>query len=103
MFGKELGLGEDASGLLVFEEDTPIGVPLSRAFPDIEDVILEVSVTPNRGDCLSIIGVAREIAALTGKTVKIPTVDLDESGGDITMNLPWKCRILICVHVTSQR
>ncbi|MDA8407738.1 MAG: phenylalanine--tRNA ligase subunit beta [Deltaproteobacteria bacterium] len=84
---KELGLGEDASGLLVFGEDTPIGVPLRRAFSDVEDVILEVSVTPNRGDCLSIIGVAREIAALTGKTVKLPTVDLEESGGDVNNEL----------------
>ncbi len=84
---KELGLGEDASGLLVFGEDTPVGVPLIQVFPGIEDVILEVSVTPNRGDCLSIIGVAREIAALTGKTVKLPTVDFEESGGDINNEL----------------
>ncbi|MGC8658562.1 MAG: phenylalanine--tRNA ligase subunit beta [Desulfomonilaceae bacterium] len=76
---KELGLGEDASGLLVFDRATPVGVPLTEAFPDVEDVILEVSITPNRGDCLSILGVAREIAALTGVSVRMPQFAVLES------------------------
>lgn len=84
---KELGLGEDASGLLVFDGDTPVGVTLIDAFPDIEDVILEVSVTPNRGDCLSILGVAREIAALTGTTVRMPRLDMRESNQDVNDDL----------------
>ena len=69
---KELGLGEDASGLLVFDPDTPIGLSLTSAMDFIEDFILETSVTPNRGDCLSILGVARELAALIGCPYKKP-------------------------------
>ncbi|MGC8602376.1 MAG: phenylalanine--tRNA ligase subunit beta, partial [Desulfomonilaceae bacterium] len=84
---KELGLGEDSSGLLIFDEDTEVGVPLPQAFRDIEDVLFEISVTPNRGDCLSILGVAREIAALTGKSVRLPVFDLRESNRDINDEL----------------
>jgi len=63
---KELGLGEDASGVLVFDDAVEPGVPLNEAFPFIEDTILEISITPNRGDCLSVLGIAREVAALSG-------------------------------------
>ncbi|MCX5873567.1 MAG: phenylalanine--tRNA ligase subunit beta [Deltaproteobacteria bacterium] len=84
---KELGLGEDASGILVFEGEIRAGLPLSVAFPDIEDVILEISVTPNRGDCLSIIGVAREIAALTQETFGMPEFRLRECSRDINDEL----------------
>ncbi len=76
---KELGLGEDASGILVFDADVTSGVPLPQAFPYIEDFILETSVTPNRGDCLSILGTAREVAALLGVPWRIPEFDLQES------------------------
>lgn len=79
---RELGLGEDASGLLVFDPDTPIGLPLASAMDFIEDFVLETSVTPNRGDCLSILGVARELAALIGCQYRRPLsqpVECDES------------------------
>ncbi|MDQ7781536.1 MAG: phenylalanine--tRNA ligase subunit beta [Desulfomonilaceae bacterium] len=76
---KELGLGEDASGILVFEEGTKVGVPLTDAYPLVEDYILETSVTPNRGDCLSILGIAREVAALLGRPWKVPTFAIQES------------------------
>jgi phenylalanyl-tRNA synthetase beta chain len=64
----ELGLGDDASGLLILSPDAKIGAPISDLFP--EDTILDVEITPNRGDLLSHFGLAREIAALTGKKLK---------------------------------
>lgn len=80
---KELGLTDDHSGILVLDPTTPVGLPLPQAVPYIEDTILEVSVTPNRGDCLSIIGIAREVAAFTGRQWRIPTVTLQEGNTSI--------------------
>src|SRR5207249_6759852 len=64
----ELGLGEDASGLLILSSDAKIGAPIGDLFPT--DTILDVEITPNRGDLLSHFGLACEIAALTGKKLK---------------------------------
>jgi phenylalanyl-tRNA synthetase beta chain len=64
----ELGLGEDASGLLILSPDAKVGAPIADLFP--ADTILDVEITPNRGDLLSHFGLAREIAALTGKKTK---------------------------------
>src|SRR5213596_4023261 len=64
----ELGLGEDASGLLILSPDAKVGAPIGDLFP--ADTILDVEITPNRGDLLSHFGLAREIAALTGKKLK---------------------------------
>lgn len=65
--GKELGFSEDSAGLLILSPDAKIGTPLSDLFPS--DTILDVEITPNRGDLLSHYGLAREIAALTNKKV----------------------------------
>jgi len=64
----ELGLGEDAAGLLILSPEAKIGAPIGDLFP--ADTILDVEITPNRGDLLSHFGLAREIAALTGKKLK---------------------------------
>src|SRR6185503_14848367 len=64
----ELGLGTDSSGLLILSPDTKIGAPIADLFP--ADTILDVEITPNRGDLLSHFGLAREIAALTGNKLK---------------------------------
>jgi phenylalanyl-tRNA synthetase beta chain len=61
--GKELGLSDDASGLLILPGNLVPGTPLARAL-GLEDTVLEVNVTPNRGDALSHLGVAREAAAV---------------------------------------
>ena len=66
----ELGLGDDASGLLILSPDAKIGMPIGDLFP--ADTILDVEITPNRGDLLSHFGLAREIAALTGKKLREP-------------------------------
>ena len=65
---KELGLGEDASGLLILSLDAKIGARIADLFP--ADSILDVEITPNRGDLLSHFGLAREIAALTGNALR---------------------------------
>jgi phenylalanyl-tRNA synthetase beta chain len=80
---KELGLGEDASGILIFEDAVDPGMALNEAFPFIEDTILEVSITPNRGDCLSMLGIAREVAALSGVAWTKPQFSLVESSTSI--------------------
>jgi phenylalanyl-tRNA synthetase beta chain len=63
----ELGLGEDASGLLILSPGAKIGAPIADLFP--ADTILDVEITPNRGDLLSHFGLAREIAALTDNKI----------------------------------
>jgi phenylalanyl-tRNA synthetase beta chain len=66
----ELGLGEDASGLLILSPDAKVGAPIVDLFP--ADTILDVEITPNRGDLLSHFGLAREIAALTAQPLRLP-------------------------------
>lgn len=80
---KELNLGDDASGLWILPNDISLGIPLDEAL-GIEDTILDVSITPNRGDCLSVIGIAREVAAIYGKQVKYPAMTLPEEGPPVT-------------------
>src|SRR5258705_9051763 len=78
----ELGLGEDASGLLILSPDAKIGAPIADLFP--ADTILDIEITPNRGDLLSHSGLAREIAALGGKKLKTtapePNIETEKSG-----------------------
>jgi phenylalanyl-tRNA synthetase beta chain len=62
---KELGLADASSGILELPEDAPVGAPL-RNYLDLDDTVLELSVTANRGDAMSILGIAREVAALSG-------------------------------------
>src|SRR5262249_46626488 len=64
----ELGLGSDAAGLLILSPQAKVGAPISNLFPS--DAILDVEITPNRGDLLSHFGLAREIAALTGTKLR---------------------------------
>ncbi|OUS12637.1 phenylalanine--tRNA ligase subunit beta [Gammaproteobacteria bacterium 53_120_T64] len=61
--GDELGLNEDASGIMVLPDDAPLGQTLNE-FYGLDDRIIEVDLTPNRGDCLSIQGLAREVGVL---------------------------------------
>jgi len=68
---RELGLGDDSDGILPLNTDEPPGTPLLRALP-AGDVRLELDVLPNRPDLLSHLGVARELAALTGKELRGP-------------------------------
>jgi phenylalanyl-tRNA synthetase beta chain len=68
---RELGLAESSDGILELPHDAPVGTDL-RAYLDLNDAVLEVNVTPNRGDAMSVLGIAREVVALTGAQLKTP-------------------------------
>ena len=76
----ELGLGDDHDGILVLDEDAPVGAPLAEY---LGDAILNAEVTPNRPDCLSILGVAHEVAAIGGGRVTEPDLSYPEEGEPI--------------------
>ncbi|MFP2903799.1 phenylalanine--tRNA ligase subunit beta [Pyxidicoccus sp. 3LFB2] len=76
---KELGLSEESSGLLILSADTKPGTPIADAL-GLDDVVLEVNVTPNRPDALSHLGVAREVGVVTGAALKVPQPKPAESG-----------------------
>lgn len=70
---RELGLSEDHGGLLVLPGDAPVGANI-REYLDLDDAILTLKMTPNRGDCLSMVGIARDLAAVTGAELRVPSV-----------------------------
>jgi phenylalanyl-tRNA synthetase beta chain len=76
----ELGLGEGHEGIVVLPEDAPLGMPLDEY---MGDAVLDLELTPNRLDCLSVLGVAHEVGALTGKTVKEPEISYPEDGAPV--------------------
>lgn len=92
----ELGLGPDASGLMALESALTPGTPIKQALA-LSDTVFDIDLTPNRSDCLSIIGIAREIAAIQGNAIKHPRVQLPEGKGDInaltsvTIDAPDHC------------
>src|SRR5919205_337830 len=82
--GDELNLTTDADGILILPPETPIGVGLTELYGDI---VLDVDVKPNRGDALSLIGLAREVSAATGATVRWPSIEIADSGESIEDSL----------------
>ena len=70
---KELGLSDDAAGLLALPADAAVGADL-RAALALDDALIELKVTPNRADCLSMVGLARDIAAATGSPLALPEI-----------------------------
>ena len=76
----ELGIGEDHLGIMILPEDAPIGAPLSDY---LGDKVLDLDVTSNRPDCLSILGIAHEIAALTGNSIRESATQYPEEGEPI--------------------
>jgi phenylalanyl-tRNA synthetase beta chain len=92
----ELGLSEEASGLLLLDGGVAPGTPVAAAL-GLEDVLLEVNVTPNRPDALSHLGIAREVAAIVGAKVRMPAPELAEGGGPasdavkVRIEAPEKC------------
>lgn len=69
--GRELGLGEDHAGILELPADAPVGASI-RDYLGLDDTIFTIKLTPNKADCLSVLGVAREVAAITGATLNVP-------------------------------
>jgi phenylalanyl-tRNA synthetase beta chain len=82
--GDELHITSDAEGILILPPATPLGVQLSDLYGD---VVLDVDVKPNRGDALCLIGLAREVAAATGATVRWPEIAVAEFGPPVTDHL----------------
>jgi phenylalanyl-tRNA synthetase beta chain len=79
---KELGLAEDASGLMILPPDAPVGQPFAEFLGrGGGDVVFDLEVTPNRPDLNSVIGIAREIAAVTGNPLRLPEARLVEAAG----------------------
>ena len=70
---KELGIAEEASGLLILPADAPVGQSI-RQYLDLDDNQFELKLTPNRADCLSLLGIAREVGAITGAATSLPVV-----------------------------
>ena len=79
----ELTIGAADGGILELDESLTVGTPLADAL-DLRDTVLDVSITPNRSDCLSVIGMAREVSALFDQPLRIPTYSLPITGPSIT-------------------
>ncbi|MFP4499744.1 MAG: phenylalanine--tRNA ligase subunit beta [Candidatus Hydrogenedentota bacterium] len=75
----ELGLGDDHAGLLLLNPDIPVGAD-AKPYLGLDDVVFDIEVIPNRGDWASMIGVARELAALLAQELTLPQVQVTESG-----------------------
>jgi len=82
----ELGVGEDAGGLLILPEDAPVGVRFDE-YMNLPDTVLDIYVTANRPDCACMVGVARELAAMLGNQLWEPPTEVVESGGTPVDNL----------------
>ncbi len=91
---KELGLSEDASGLLALAPDAVIGLSV-RDLLDLDDQVFTTKPTPNRGDCLSVLGLAREVAALAGVPLKWqvppPVAPVIDDAVDVAVDAPADC------------
>src|SRR5919204_4320934 len=105
----ELGFSDTSAGILILSSQASVGESLASHM-HLRDVALEVNVTPNRPDCLSLFGIAREIAALAGVPLRSPDTRINEAGGPIesmtsvTVEAPELCpryaaRVISRVHV----
>lgn len=86
----ELGLSDTSEGILHLPDDAPLGVDL-RAYMDLDDQVIDIDLTPNRGDCLSILGLAREVSAIFEK----PTRALPKASDHLeaTSSLGFQCHV----------
>jgi phenylalanyl-tRNA synthetase beta chain len=91
---RELGLSDDHAGLLLLDADAPIGADV-RALLELDDSILTIKLTPNRADCLSVVGVAREVAAISGAPLNLPEFAAVPAVGEhrlpVTVEAPDLC------------
>ena len=90
----ELGLGEESDGIISLPADAPVGESLS-SYLQLPDAVVDFDLTPNRGDCFSVLGIARDVAALTGAEMKPATVDTIAASIDdvhqVEIGLPQGC------------
>ncbi|MDA0337230.1 MAG: phenylalanine--tRNA ligase subunit beta, partial [bacterium] len=105
----ELGLGDDSSGIMVLPDDWSAGAGFAVA-AGLDDTVIDFEVTPNRPDCLSVVGIAREVAALAEVELRLPAIQLSPSGASaesvasVTIEDPQGCgryvaRVIRGVHV----
>jgi phenylalanyl-tRNA synthetase beta chain len=83
---RELGLGDAHDGIIILPEDAPLGQRFDT-FMGLPDAVLEVEITPNRPDWLSVVGVARELAAITGRTLRLPEPKVEEGAEEEAASL----------------
>ena len=74
---RELGLGDNHDGIMILPEDAPVGMPLAD-YLKMADTVLDLEITPNRPDCLSMVGMAREVGAMYREDVTLPLYELVE-------------------------
>lgn len=75
----EIDLTDDHTGIMILPPDLVPGTPLPSVLP-VSDWVFDISITPNRSDCTCVLGVAREVAAITGQSIKRPKTEIDETG-----------------------
>lgn len=92
----EIGISDESSGLMLLPEDAPVGTPIVD-YLHLDDVVLTINATPNRPDWLSHLGVARELAAITGARLRMPEAKVREEGASaseriaIEIEAPDRC------------
>lgn len=91
---RELGLAESSEGLMALPDDAPVGEPVRR-YLGLDDAVIDVDLTPNRGDCLGVEGIAREVGALFRVATRIPAMDPVTASIDdvvpVTVDTPAAC------------
>ena len=91
---RELGLSEDHGGLLPLPDDAPIGLSV-REYLSLDDNLITLKLTPNRADCLSLTGIAREVAALTSAPLTLPAIEpvaaVHEETRGVVLDAPAAC------------
>lgn len=101
---RELGLSDDHGGLLPLAGDAPIGMDI-RQYLDLDDIVLTLKMTPNRGDCLSMFGVARDLAAVLGVTARLPMTEAVKADADVSrtvaISVPDECGIYVGRVITG--
>jgi phenylalanyl-tRNA synthetase beta chain len=92
----ELGLGDESDGIMVLPDDAPVGAELAR-YLELPDAVFDVDLTPNRGDCFSVLGIARDVATLTGAAlaaVDVPAVEpVSEAAHPVELPVPEACPV----------
>ena len=81
---KELGITDESDGIIILDDDAPVGMPLADY---IGDVVLDISILPNMARNASVIGIARELAALTGRKLMKPAIEFKTSGASVKDSL----------------
>lgn len=108
---KELGISEEASGIMILDDKAEIGMDLATVLK-MPDRVLVLEITPNRPDCLSVVGLAREVAALTGKQLKMPPSRVEEiaekAAGMVEVDIEdsdlcsrYAARLIFSLHIAA--